>query len=110
MTPTRSLDPAQVRRVLLVRPRFLGDICLTLPVLDAVRESCPGARIAYLVERESAALLEGDPRIDTVITVRRGPGLRETLDLIGRLRAFAPDVAIDLFCNPRTATWSFLSG
>lgn len=46
---TNPVDPAAVRRVLLIRPRFLGDICLTLPTLDAMRAACPGARIAYLV-------------------------------------------------------------
>src|ERR1044072_7700438 len=30
MLAVRPVDPGRVRRVLLVRPRFLGDICLTL--------------------------------------------------------------------------------
>ena len=61
------IDPAEVRRVLLVRPRFLGDVCLTLPSLDAVRAANPSARVAYLVEEGAARLLKGDPRIDDLI-------------------------------------------
>jgi ADP-heptose:LPS heptosyltransferase len=110
MPPTLDVDPADVRRLLLIRPRFLGDVCLTLPTLDGARAACPGARFGYLVERESAPLLEGDPRIDELIVVGRSPGARETLGLVRRLRAFAPDVALDLFCNPRTALWCRLSG
>jgi len=104
------VDPAAVSRVLLVRPRFLGDVCLTLPALDAIRAACPRARIAYLVERESAPLLEGDPRVETLIAVPPHPDARATLALLGRLRDFAPEVAFDFFCNPRTATWTRLSG
>lgn len=110
MPTIRPVDPASVRRLLVIRPRFLGDVCLTLPALDAARAACPGARVAYLVERDSAPLLEDDPRIDERITTPRAPGLGATLELIGRLRRFAPDVAIDLFCNPRTAQWTRLSG
>jgi heptosyltransferase I len=104
------VDPRSVRRVLFVRPRFIGDVCLTLPTLEAARAACPGARIAYVVEAEAAPLLEGDPRIDQLIVVPRGPGAGETLALIARLRRFGPQVAFDLFCNPRTAVWTFASG
>src|SRR3989442_6804298 len=48
--------------------------------------------------------------MDELIVVSRSPGPRENLTLIRRLRRFAPDAAIDFFCNPRTALWTFLSG
>src|SRR5439155_13608514 len=96
----RPVDPGPVRRVLLIRPRYLGDICLTLPALDAVRAACPAAQVAYLTERESAPLIEGDPRVDELIVVPRSPGPRENITLIRRVRRFAPDVAFDFFCNP----------
>ena len=110
MSTERPIDPAAVRRVLLVRPRYLGDICLTLPALDRVRAMCPDARIAYVVEHEAAPLLEGDPRVDELITVARDAGAGESMALMRRLWQFAPDVAIDFFCNPRTALWVRLSG
>src|SRR5262249_20292986 len=110
MSPDRSPDPATVRRVLIVRPRFIGDVCLTLPALEAVRAACPAARVAYVVERPAAPLLLGDPRVDELIVAepRGGPGA--DLSLAARLRRFAPDVALDFFCNPRTALWTFASG
>ena len=110
MTKIRGVDAAQVRRVLIVRPRFLGDVCLTLPALDALRERCPGARIGYVVERESAPLLESDPRVDELIVARRAPGPLANLRLARRVRRFRPDVVFDFFCNPRTAIWCALSG
>jgi ADP-heptose:LPS heptosyltransferase len=110
MIATRSVDPASVGSVLLIRPRFLGDLCLTLPALEAVRAACPRARIGYVVEQESAPLLAGDPRIDELIVVRRNPGIGETFDLVRRMRKRSPDLAIDFFCNPRTAQWTWASG
>ena len=106
----RPVDPASVRRLLLIRPRFLGDVCLTLPTLDAARAACPGARVAYVVEHDSAPLLEGDPRVDELIVVPRQLAAAGTAALAARLRRFAPDVALDFFCNPRTAVWTLLSG
>ena len=108
--PSSAVHPGAVRRVLLVRPRFIGDICLTLPALDAVRAACPGARVGYLVEQESAPLLEGDPRVDELIVTSRRAGATATLALVRRLRRFAPDVALDFFCNPRTALLTRASG
>jgi len=110
MASDRSPDPTAVRRVLLVRPRFIGDVCLTLPALDAARAACPGARFAYVLERSCAPLLEGDPRVDELIVTEPRGGGGAGVALAARLRRFAPDVAIDFFCNPRTALWTFLSG
>lgn len=110
MSATTAIEASSVQRVLLVRPRFLGDVCLTLPALDAVRAACPNARVAYLVERESAPLLEGDPRVDELLVSTRSPGPLESARLLLALRRFAPEVAFDFFCNPRTAQWTYLSG
>ena len=110
MPVTTPIDPNAVERLVLFRPRFIGDICLTLPALDAVRAACPQARVAYVVERESAPLLEHDSRVDELIVTSRTPGLFGGMVAVHKLRRFAPQVAIDFFCNPRTALWSRWSG
>ena len=102
--------PSDVQRILFVRPRFLGDVCLTLPAVDAALAACPGATAAYVTEAPLAPLLEGDPRFSEVFSVPARPTPRETLWLIRKLRAFAPDVAFDFFCNPRSALWTRASG
>jgi len=106
--PARAgVDPASIQRLLIVRPRFIGDICLTLPTLDAARRAAPSARIGYLLEESCAPLLRGDPRIDELIVARRRGG---AWDVIAALHRFRPQVVLDLFCNPRTAIWTALSG
>src|SRR5262252_1487547 len=109
--PARSSVPtASVRRILFVRPRFLGDVCLTLPAVDAALAACPGAQAAYVTEAPLAPLLEGDPRFAEVVAIPARPTLAQTLALMRKLRAFAPDVAFDFFCNPRSAVWTRASG
>lgn len=106
----KPVPTAGVRRLLFVRPRFLGDVCLTLPAVDAALAACPGARAAYVTEAPLAPLLTGDPRFAEVIAVPAKPSAGETLALTQRLRSFAPDVAFDFFCNPRSAVWTRASG
>jgi ADP-heptose:LPS heptosyltransferase len=101
---------SNVRRILFVRPRFLGDVCLTLPAVDAALAACPGAHAAYVTEAGLAPLLADDPRFSQIIPVPARPGLSQTAELMKKMRAFAPDVVFDFFCNPRTALWSFASG
>jgi len=109
-TLPNPVDASAVRRIMLIRPRFLGDICLTLPALEAARAACPGARLAYVVEEEGAPLLESDPRVDELVVCPRRGGAGTWLRTVERIRRFAPDVVFDFFCNPRTALWTRLSG
>jgi len=106
----KPVPSSDVRRIVFVRPRFLGDVCLTLPAVDAALAACPGARAAYVTEAALAPLLEHDPRFAEVIAVPPRPSAAETWALVRRLRAFAPDVAFDFFCNPRSAVWTRASG
>jgi len=106
----KPVPSSDVRRILFVRPRFLGDVCLTLPAVDAALAACPGARAAFVTEAPLAPLLADDPRFAEVIAVSPRPSVAETLALVRRLRAFAPDVAFDFFCNPRSALWTRASG
>jgi ADP-heptose:LPS heptosyltransferase len=108
-TSPPAVDAGAVRRILLIRPRFLGDICLALPVLDAVRAACPRARVAFAVEEQAAPLLATDRRVDELIVTPRH-GMHGWAQAASSIRRFAPDVALDLFCNPRTAVLTRLSG
>ena len=65
--PTRvgraAFVPRSVRRVLVVRHDRLGDMILTTPVFDLLRELAPGVEVDVLASTRNAALLEGDARI-----------------------------------------------
>src|SRR6185436_14819478 len=86
--PVKPVPTSGVRRIVFIRPRFLGDVCLTLPAVDAALAACPGASAAYVLEAPLAPLLAGDSRFSEVIPVPAKPTARETLGLMRALRAF----------------------
>jgi len=95
-------------RVAVIRPRGLGDIVLCSAVVEALHRAYPRAAIDFVAERPARGLLECDARLDGTFLLDPGP--RSTRRAAAWLRARRPDVAIDLFSNPRTAILTALSG
>jgi lipopolysaccharide heptosyltransferase II len=99
--------------ILLVRLRLIGDVVFTTPLFAALKRAFPGSRISYLVERESAAVVRGNPHLDDVIVVERTRGVRRVMDdlrLARRLRSARYDVVLDLHGGPRSAWLAFTTG
>jgi ADP-heptose:LPS heptosyltransferase len=63
----RSKANEQIR-ILLVRPDHLGDVVLTTPVLNALRERVPQAHITMMVGPWSSEVVARHPAIDRLIT------------------------------------------
>ncbi|MBN1884607.1 MAG: glycosyltransferase family 9 protein [Candidatus Krumholzibacteriota bacterium] len=97
-----------VDRILVVRLKAMGDIALSLPIVWALRERFPRARIDYLVGARYAGALDGDTGLDEVIPLE-GAAPRQAR-LAARLRRRRYDVAIDLLSSPRSAVLTLLSG
>ena len=64
-------DWTQVKSVLVIRLRSIGDTVLTTPSLYALKRFLPKARIDILLEDWVAPVLEGFPYVDNVITLKR---------------------------------------
>jgi len=60
--------PAEPPRILLVRPDHLGDLLLTTPALQALREHAPGAQITLLVGPWSREIVARQPALDDLLT------------------------------------------
>jgi heptosyltransferase-2 len=76
--------PATAPRILVVRFSSIGDLILTTPLLRALRGRHPAARIAVVVRDDMADVLRHNPRINDLITWRKGSSL---LALARQLRA-----------------------
>jgi heptosyltransferase-2 len=100
------------KRILVSRIRQIGDVILTLPVLDALRARFPDAVIDYLAEENPAAAAVGHPALHRVLTLRRGrwPGLPAPPLLLAALRRARYDWVIDLYGNPRSALLARITG
>lgn len=94
------MTPRPPRSLLLIQPRFLGDVLLCTPALRAARHALPDARIDFLVEPGSAAALEGNPHVDHVITAPRDGG---RFRLLRDVRRTHYDAVVDFRSTPSTA-------
>ncbi len=98
-------------KLLLIRLRLIGDVVFTTPLVSALKRAFPQAHLTYLVEREAAGIVAGNPHLDEVIVVPRTRGwlrIREDFRLARRLRAAGFDVVLDLHGGPRSSwlTWA----
>lgn len=65
--PVRGSQP----RILIVRLSALGDIVFATSLLEGLRRRFPQAHIAWLAQTGFGGVLDGDPRLDELITVPR---------------------------------------
>jgi heptosyltransferase-2 len=81
------------RRILVLRLSSLGDIILTTPVLRLLRESCPSARIDFMLKAEFQDVLQAHPCVDRLLPVDTQQPLRHAMRA---LRATHYDLVLDL--------------
>ena len=98
-------------KILLIRLRLIGDVVFTTPLVGALKRTFPDSRLTYLVEREAAPVVAGNPNLADVIIISRTRGwarLRDDVALARRLRAQRFDVVLDLHGGPRSSwlTWA----
>jgi heptosyltransferase-2 len=98
------------KRILVTRIRQIGDVILTLPLVDALRARFPHAEIDYLAETAPAQAAIGHPALRRVLTLRKWPGLPAPPLLLAALRRAHYDLVIDLYGNPRSALLSSFTG
>jgi predicted lipopolysaccharide heptosyltransferase III len=88
-------DWSDVRKVLVVRLRSIGDTVLATPSLFALKRFLPNAQIDILVEDWVAPVLENHPHVDNVIALERG-GFMTRARVARELRAANYDVVYNL--------------
>jgi ADP-heptose:LPS heptosyltransferase len=86
-------------RVALIRLRSLGDSVLCTPAIRLLKQHRPDLEIAIVVEPRFACVFEGNPDISQILP----PTARA-------LRAFAPDLCLNLHGGTRSARLTLLSG
>ena len=60
-------EKTHIKKILILRYRFIGDTVLTIPFIKNVRENFSNAQIDVLVSPNSGELLENNPDINNVI-------------------------------------------
>src|ERR1044071_4960942 len=63
-------------RILVIRLKSIGDVVLTLPAVNLIRDNFPPARITFLTSQENARLPEGVGHVDALVGVDRAVSRR----------------------------------
>ncbi len=91
------------KKLLLLRPRKLGDTVLATLVADALKLTHPHWEIHYLVEKRYAELFYDHPSVDRVVKMPPAMNPWETYRFATWLRKEDFDLALDLYSGLRTA-------
>jgi ADP-heptose:LPS heptosyltransferase len=94
----RRADPYTVRHVVLAKLWGIGNLAMLLPYVAAIRRRFPLARVTFLTLERNRALLEGQPGVDELVTVR-DRGLFAPLADLARAVASLRRAPIDLFLD-----------
>ncbi|MEW6162049.1 MAG: hypothetical protein AB1606_01825 [Nitrospirota bacterium] len=106
-----------VKKILVIKLRHIGDVVLSIPVFRALRENFPKAHISAFVNSGTEDVLTGNTLIDEIIVFDRNikkmnPLQRYINELLFlksvRRRKF--DMTVDLTSGDRAAIISLVSG
>lgn len=103
------INKKHINKILLIKPRGIGDVVLSSIMFDNLVEEFPNAKIDYLTEKPSNFLLEGLDFINEVIIMKKKP-LGERLKLFSQIRKNKYDIVFDLYATPFTTQITFFSG
>lgn len=104
--------------ILLIRLKSIGDVILTLPAVNAIRDNFPSAKITYLTSKENATLLRGFREVNEIVVLDRssfksGNLLKASNSLFSLFRHLRQEhfsIAIDFQGYGETAWLSWFSG
>lgn len=85
-----------VKKILFFTLSNFGDVILTLPVLDVLRQKYPEAEITVMVGPRPSEIFKNNPYINNLIIYDKYAPLREKIRLFFQLKKQNFDVVIDL--------------
>ncbi|HBF42796.1 MAG TPA: lipopolysaccharide heptosyltransferase II [Desulfobacteraceae bacterium] len=97
----KPIDKSEIKRILIRATNWVGDVVMTMPALEAVKENFPESSITVLAKPWVISLFEDHPSVNEIIPYRKGEGLvdfSEVIRIIGLIRRGKYDLAI-LFQN-----------
>ncbi|MGE0083189.1 MAG: putative lipopolysaccharide heptosyltransferase III [Desulfococcaceae bacterium] len=103
----------EIRKILIIRMRYIGDVILTTPLLKTLKTGLPEIQTHILVNRGTESVLNSHPHADKVLVFdyeKAKKSIRYKADFIFLLRKEKYDAVIDLTGNDRSALFARLSG
>ncbi|VEA69303.1 Lipopolysaccharide core heptosyltransferase rfaQ [Serratia plymuthica] len=106
-----------IQRILIVKLRHHGDMLLTTPVINTLRQNYPQAQIDVLLYKETQDMLASHPALSNIFVIDRQwkkqgtkAHLRHELNLIRQLKGQGYDLVVNLADQWRSAIIARLTG
>ncbi len=99
-----------IKNILLIRLRLLGDIILTIPSITLIKNKYPNCNIYYIVEEEFEGIGRLLPHIKELIVIPKKTGIYDMLKLGRKIKKYNFDTLIDFHSGPKSSQISLLSG
>ncbi len=113
----KALNFRNIKKILVIKLRHIGDVLLTVPVFRALRENFPDAHISALVNSGTEEVLSGNPLINEIIIFDRNikkisspQKYIKEVSFMKTIRRKGFDMVVDLTSSDRAAMISFFSG
>jgi len=87
---------SNIHKVLFITLSNIGDVILTLPVLDRLREDFPQSKITVMVGPRPKEIFQDNSLIDKLIIYHKHSGLKEKIKLFNELKKEKFDAVVDL--------------
>jgi heptosyltransferase-3 len=106
------MELKNVQRIGVFKLRNIGDVLMITPLLRALRETFPAARITAIVNTGTEAMLNHNPHVDDIIVYRRDEknALRREFGFLREVRRRRFDLTIAGTEGDRAAWCALLSG
>jgi predicted lipopolysaccharide heptosyltransferase III len=97
------------RNILAIKLRYLGDVLLATPTLQALKAAFPAARLTVLVNRGTDDILRANSDVDEIIALDRGSIVQQGR-FVWEIRRRRFDTVVDLTDGDRAAFLTWTSG
>ncbi|HSF09688.1 MAG TPA: putative lipopolysaccharide heptosyltransferase III [Nitrospirales bacterium] len=98
-----------MKRLLLIKLRYIGDVVLSTPLLPILHKRFPNASLTFLVNPGTESVLFGNPYLENIMVLPR-EGWRQKFKCYQSLRQARFDGVVDLTDGDRSAFLTYWTG
>jgi lipopolysaccharide heptosyltransferase II len=102
-----KIKSEEIKKILCIKPRGIGDIILSTIVLENLKAAFPHSEIHYLTEEFAKRAVENNPFVSKILSFNKKDFV---LSIIIKVRKEKYDLVLDFWSNPKTAQIAFFSG
>ena len=81
------MDSIKLEKVLIIQTAFIGDVVLATPIIEALHNTYPNARIDFLLRKGNEELLLNHPHLNNILVWdKKGQKTKNLIKIIARVR------------------------